>query len=125
MRQSRGAERRVLASESMPLWGTEADMHELMRRHEAEGMGAFKPDNSEFGRLFVETALPGGERWAAPCGCSVTIPAQGDPVGRPTFHPAEDHLEWAEPTDREQEVLALIRAPMPRRSRRRRLFRRG
>jgi len=44
----------------MPLWGTEADMHELMRRHEAEGMDAFKPDDTEFGLNTV--TVPSSDR---------------------------------------------------------------
>jgi hypothetical protein len=72
------------------MWGTEADMRELMRRHEVEGMGAFAPDDSVNGRLLVKTM--GGERWIAPCGCAVSISAPDDAHARPAFLTVAEHF---------------------------------
>ncbi len=95
-----------------------------MRRHEAEGMGAFTPDDSEAGKLLVKHTLPGGERWVAGCGCAVSIPAADDSHMRPTVHAADEHFEWVEPTDQERATVKFIDSPIPAKFRRRSLFRR-
>jgi hypothetical protein len=92
----------------MPLHGTIDEMRAMMRRHEADGLGTFSIDDSDVGRVFVETAMPGGERWKALCGCVVMLPRADDPALGPTFQPTDAHLDWAEPTDAERAFMARL-----------------
>jgi hypothetical protein len=101
----------------MPMWGTGDNMREMMRRHEAEGLGAFSPDDSEMGRILVETTLPGGKRWVSPCGCAVSIPGVDDASQSPTFLAVAEHFEWSDPTDRERAIVASLDAKVIPRSR--------
>jgi hypothetical protein len=70
--------------------GSEEEMMNLMRRHEAERLGRFEEEE-----LFRVT---GSRSYTAPCGCHVMIPESDQArsaLGSPTFMPAEAHAAWA------------------------------